>query len=214
MVQRNIAPPSLPGLLHIVAEFEDSTFDRIATEISKPTSTTLTDEQFVRLSRETNVDEDDLRLFISFVTFLYEQTEGIEAGQLEDALLQFFEDAVGDDLQSKVQFLAKNISSLLSYREAFDAAEKRLRLTRGFLPFVLSSSSFVDLRPDFERGEDGKVRRVVSDPVKIVQLLIKTNSKRESESEITLQLDLPAVKQLQETLAEIVDKIEILEEWR
>ncbi len=209
MVQRNIAPPSLAGLLHTVAKFDDSVFERIASELAKPTSTNLSDEQYQRLCSDSDVEEADLRLFISFISFLYSQTEGLE-GDVTSPLRDFLLGSVDDDLKSEIDRLSINISRLLNYRTSFESSEKRTRLTRGFLPFVIDSSSFVDLRTDFIRDRNGKLTGDIEKPVVIVQLMLTTDSLKEQERQTILQLDQDAVHQLQSTLNEILEKIRIL----
>lgn len=211
MGQRKIAPPSISGLLGEIAGFSDSAFERIAAEIQKPASTDLGDERCEILSNEIGVATPDLRMFLSFISFLYDQTEGIEGDEVREMLVSFLRESLDENLESDIPRLAEKISDLLQFRETYDASMKRKRLTRGFLPFVETSASFVDVRPDFVRDDEGKLTGELNDPLIVAQLLIATDSFKDNERQMVFQLDRAAAENLQETLAEILAKIAILE---
>lgn len=210
MVQRNIAPPSLPALLETMVGFEDHVFERIKVELRAPHSTNLTDEQFVALASDTGKSETDLRLLMSLLSFLYGQTSGLTESEVKGSLTGYLEKAVSQDQQSEVSGLVAKLSDLLNFRTCYEASEKKLRLTRGSIPFLLAAGSFVDLRADFGRKDDGTLSGEIVGQIPVVQLLIGTDSRVESEQNIVLQLDAEAVDLLQSTLDEIKEKLEIV----
>lgn len=210
MVQRNIAPPSLPALLAAMADFDDAVFDRIANELEKPSSTNLAQDQFDKLANDVDQSEINIRLLMSLLSYLYGQTSGLTTAELKEALADYLSKSVSDDVMPKVERLADKLAHLLSFRSAYEASEKKQRLSRGSLPFVLASSSFVDLRTDFCRNDEGELTGEIADPIPVIQLMIGTDSRVEHEQNLVLQLDPDALNLLRSTLDEIQEKLTIL----
>ncbi len=210
MASRKIAPPSLVEMLQTASEFEKNVFDSIAQVLSKPTSTNLTEEDVSKLVLETSIEENDIRYFISFVAFLYSELESASADEVRPMLESFLKEK-GELDSDTANSLAKSIHKLLMYRREYDAEAKRQRLTRGFLPFLLGVYSFVDLRSSFDRNSDNTLSGTINSDIAIVQFLMRTDSNRDQDRDILIQLDASGLELLQKAIDEAKEKIDILE---
>ena len=208
MVSHNITPPSLSRILDIAANFDDTVFVKLEELLKDPATIDPSDSDFSRLSQETRVPDDDLRYFMSLITFLYSKLDQSDPQKTVPILKDFI--AESSDLED-ASSLAKKMGGLLQYRDAYDAAIKHARLSQGFLPFVLEASSFVDLRTDFERDSNNKLTGNANSRIPVVQLMLRTDSLKENERHIVLQLDKSGVELLQAAIDEINHKIRILD---
>ena len=204
---KGIMPPTLETLVKNASEFNDSVFASINELIQRPTSTSPSDAEIGELAKSSNVSEDDLRYFFSFLAFLFTQTEDIPEDKLQETLVEFIAD-YGE--VENADRLASKLASLLAHRSVQDAAAKQARLRDGLLPNIVGLANFVDLRSDFKRDNDGNLTGDLGDPVSIVQLGIKTNSSNPHEREFLLQLDGRALDKLDECIKEIRKKLDIL----
>jgi hypothetical protein len=208
MVHRTIQPPSLPVLLNVASEFDDSVFEAIGSILASPSSVDLSDSGFSELSSTTGVSEENLRYFMSFVSFLFTQVENVDRSDVRPMLEDFLN---GVSELDDISRLASKFEELLQHRSAYDQAAKQARLTRGFLPFLLEASSFVDRRNDFERNSDNKLTGATVAEISIVQLMLTTDARNEAEKHIVVQLDKAGLEILENAISEIKQKIEILE---
>jgi hypothetical protein len=204
---KSIMPPSLGAIIATADGFTETTYSLIEQLISKPTSTDPEDSELERVSKQTAVPQSELRYFLSFLSYLFAQTEDTPHGELIDSLTAFLNEH-SDVVEA--QSLAQKLARLLAHRDVQLAAAKRRRLADGFLPNLLEVAHFVDLRSDFERSSDGELTGKVLDRIPVIQLSIRTNSMRDSESGLVLQLDVEAIEQIQASLNEIKAKLEIL----
>lgn len=204
---KSIVPPSLGAIIAMASGFDEATYNQIEHLISRPTSTDPDDAEIDRVSSETGVSQSDLRYFLSFLSFLFAQTEDTPPDELKETLSSFLnEHGNGVDASN----LADRFLGLLKHREVQRAAAKRRRLEEGFLPNLVDVAHFVDLRSDFERDADGILTGRVLHRIPVIQLALRTNSIRDWESSLVLQLDLEAVDELEAALSEIKAKLEIL----
>lgn len=208
MALHNLTPPSLSRIVSTVAKFDDEVFKLVAELISGPTSTDLSEEDLSRLSRRTGVSEEDLGYFLSLISFLFVQTDGVEKQERLSAIGNFVEDVSEIDDPGS---LANKLATLIENREAYDAAVKQNRLSRGFLPYLLEASSFVDLRTDFERDSKGELTGRKNSSIPVVQLMLVTDAFDESDRHVILQLDKSSIKKLKKAIQDVEVKIEILE---
>lgn len=204
---KSIVPPSLGAIISIVSSFDQPTLSVLEQLISGPSSTDPDDSELDRVAAQTGVSQSDLRYFLSFLAFLFAQTEDTPPQELEHALTAFLAEH-GNGIDAPA--LAQKLLVLLKHREVQRAAAKRRRLAEGFLPNLVEVSHFVDLRSDFERDANGELTGRVLDRIPVIQLAIRTNSIRDWESSLVLQLDAEAVDELQSALSEIQTKLQIL----
>ena len=204
---QSIFPPSLGAIVELAHGFDEAQFDEIASVISQPSSTDPSDADVEALSGKLGITEDELRYFLSFLTFLFVQTQEVDAHDLPAALGEFLRE------HGKLEdpsHLAEQLSKLLEYRAEQSMASTRQRLMQGALPNLTFASSFVDLRTVFGRDSDGELDGNVGEKIPVIQLVMRTNSSKDFEREFILQLDETSLSNLKEVLSEIEMKIEIL----
>lgn len=206
-MQSIMPPTSLGAIIARADSFGDDLFDALDELVSKPTSTEPSDRDIEKVAAEAEVSEDELRYFLSFLTFLYVQTEDTRENELQPQLSEFLREH--GDLKDTERLTAQ-LKRLLSHRDAQIVAAKKARLSQGFLPNLVKASSFVDIRSDFERSKDGKLTGNVSTSIPVIQLALHTNSSRDFERDIVLQLDEKGMETIQEALNEINEKLKIL----
>ncbi len=204
---QGIMPPSLDTILAAAANYEAGVIKEIDKQLQRSSSTDPSDNELAVLSSATGVDEDELRYFLSFIAFLYLQTSDLADEEVLPTLVAFLEENIDSD---EVGPLAEKLHSLLSHRDVQGNATKRARLRDGLLPNITGLANFVDLRSDFERDDSGDLTGRLGESVTIVQLGIRTNSAKQNERELLLQLDEKSLDKLQETIDEIRKKLSIL----
>lgn len=205
---QSIMPPTLDTIIAMAADFSDDVYQLLEGLVKKPNSIDPSDADITAVSRDANIPEDDLRYFLSFLSFLYVQTSDTAEDELETTLAEFLTEH-GENVS--VDRVAKKLVALLSYRDIQTNAAKRARLVEGFLPNLLEISSFVDVRKDFERDDEGNLSGKLGFSIPVIQLRLRTNSSRQDEREFVLQLDEKAIKRFEEAFVEIRTKIRILE---
>ncbi len=204
----NIIPPtSLDAIISLASSLNDNAFDLLEELLSLPTSTDPSEAELQEVADRTGEKIDDLRYFLSFLSFLFSQTSDIPDSELESTVSNFLEESGTLDDTAR---LTQRLVSLLAFREIHSNAVKKARLVEGLLPNIVDLANFVDTRSDFARGSDGKISGTVTSSVQVVQLAIRTNSADPSQREVILQLDERAIDKIQETIDEIREKISIL----
>ncbi|MDJ0995624.1 MAG: hypothetical protein QNI90_18740 [Dinoroseobacter sp.] len=204
---QGIMPPTLDNIIETAAGFDDRTFALINELVQRPTSTDPSDADVSELSKASDVSEDDIRYFLSFLDFLFARTADIEPSDLDGTLVSFLEE--NGSLDDPTQ-LATRLANLLQHREIQDAATKQARLRDGLLPNITSLANFVDLRSDFKRDDNGELTGELGEAVTIIQLGIQTNSARENQRQLILQLDERTLGRLEDCISEIRKKLKIL----
>ena len=204
---KSIVPPSLGAIISTAADYDEKTYEFLEQLVAQPASTDPEDYELERVSSVTGVPQTELRYFLSFLSFLFAQTEDTPPDELKDHLARFLSEH-GNGVDASA--LAEKLAGLLVHRDVQLAAAKRRRLSDGFLPNLLEVEHFVDLRSDFERNANGELTGKVLERLPVIQLFIRTNSMRDHESGLVLQLDANAIDQIQSALDEIKIKIEIL----
>jgi hypothetical protein len=195
------------AIISTAASFDEKTYKLLEQLVAQPASTDPEDSEIERISSATGVSQSDLRYFLSFLSFLFAQTEDTPPDELKDDLASFINEH-GNGVDAAT--VAERLAQLLVHRDVQLAAAKRRRLSEGFLPNLLEVAHFVDLRSDFERNANCELTGKVIERIPVIQLSIRTNSMRDHESGLVLQLDADAIDQLQSALDEIKMKIEIL----
>jgi hypothetical protein len=204
---QGIMPPSLEAIISTAASFGDDVYERLKLLIQEPESTDPTDGDLLEVANEVDVPAEDLRYFLSFMSFLFVQTDETPEDGIRSKLVEFLsENGEGVD----VERLTDKLLLLLAHRDVQSAASKRARLTDGFLPNLLGLANFVDQRSDFERDSKGKLTGDVGLSIPVIQLAMRTSSSNPAEKEIILQLDKYSLDKLQDTLDEIQEKLKIL----
>ena len=191
---KSIVPPSLGEIIATADGFSDQTYDLLEQLIRQPASTDPDEAELDRISKAAGVQASDLRYFLSFLSFLFAQTEDTGAEEVEASLNEFLAE---HSKEIAVERLSRKLTGLLAHRDVLHAAAKRRRLRDGFLPNLLDVAHFVDLRSDFERNSKGELTGNIVDRIPVIQLALRTSSTRDFESELILQLDADAVEQFQ-----------------
>ncbi|MCW2306751.1 hypothetical protein [Rhodobium gokarnense] len=204
---QRIMPPSLTEIIGAASGFDDELFELLDALVSKPTSTEPSETDIEAVAAQSDVPKDELEYFLSFLSFLYAQTSGTSQDELRPKLLEFLGEH--GDLENPDR-LAEKLLRLLSHRETQAAAAKKARLSLGFLPNLTGVASFVDLRSDFERDTNGKLTGRIMSSIPVIQIFLKTNSIRDCEREIVLQVDENNIDLIQETLDDVREKLRIL----
>lgn len=205
---QGIMPPTLEAIIATSANFDDEVYKLLEQLIQKPTSTDPIDSDILEVAHAANVSEEDLRYFLSFLSFLFAQTSDTANEDLKSKLNEFLVENGGD---TDVDRVTDKLLKLLAHRDVQLAADKRTRLADGFLPNLLGAASFVDLRHDFERDSDGVLTGNLGSHIPVIQLEIRTNSSIPSQKMIVLQLDEKSLEQMQNILKEIRMKLDILD---
>jgi hypothetical protein len=204
---QGIMPPTLDAIVTTASNLDDNAYDVLNKLVNQPSSTYPSDAELARAAKEAGVSEDEFRYFLSFLTFLYAQTSDIPAERLGETLRSFLTEQANIE---NVDRVVEKLLMLLTHREAHDSAVKRARLAEGLLPNLLDLGNYVDLRNDFERDDEGNLTGNMGTPIPIIQLGIKTNSSKQCERDIVLQLDEKALERLQICIDEIKEKLRIL----
>jgi hypothetical protein len=207
MALKNIVPPSLPELLARVAQWPDDAISDLELLISGINSTDPTSAEIVRFCDSHRIDEVDVRYLLSFISFLYDQLERENPDEIVRRLTSFF----GETIKvSEPDELARLIQRFLSYKQQHDQSVKRARLKRGFGPYLVDVGSFVDIRPDFVRDEDGNLTGDIQGNVNSIQLMLEANTSSDDEIRFVVQLDEPMLERLAKVIAEIQQKLAII----
>lgn len=208
-MSQNILPPTLPELVLIAANFDDQIFEKIGESIKRRQSTDFKKSEIEKIVAGTSSSVDDLQYFLALLSFLYAQMDAVQENEIDEQIKELLQ-TKGELDADKVERLTVKLSELLKFRDIHTAMENKLRLTRGFGPFVVGVSSFVDRRTDFNKDDDGKLTGKIDGEILVVQLGIATDSAKESERRIIVNLDEDAISLLREALDEIDEKLKIL----
>ena len=208
MVARKISAPSLQDLLRNSIDFPEGLFHELEQLLQSERSLDPSEPKLDGLAEQFGVDANNLRYFAAFVIYLYAQLEGLKPEDIRPTIIELLSENEIDDPEG---VFADRLSSILSFRQQHDSATKRDRLTKGFLPFLVGTSSFVDRRADFDRNEEKELTGIINGYVTIAQLMLFTDAMNEAERTFVVQLDRNATEQLAKTLQEIIAKMDIVE---
>ncbi len=203
----NFMPPSLGAVISIADGFSDAAYDQIADLVQKPKSTDPKESDLQAVCAATSIDPTDLRYVLSFLSFLYQQTDGTTDEELRTEVSEFLSEYGQLTDPSR---LADKLAHLLKFKAVYHAANKLERMTKGFLPFLMDASSFVDMRSDFDRDNDGNLTGKTLGTIPIIQLQLSTDSPKAYERDFIVQLDEAGLETLETTLKDIRAKLGIL----
>lgn len=208
MVARKISAPSLQDLLRTSMTFPEGIFHELELLLQSEKSLDPSEPKLDSVAEKYSIDGNNLRYFVAFVKYLYAQLEGAKPDDVHPTIVELLSENEIEDLNGT---FAQQLSKLLSFRQQHDNATKRERLTKGFLPFLVGTASFVDRRADFGRNDDKDLTGQINGFVTVAQLMLFTDSINEVERSYVVQLDRNATVQLAKTLQEIIAKMDIVE---
>lgn len=208
MVAQKIAAPSLTNLLRTVIEFDDGVFSKIELLLQNATPLASAELELEEIASEFDLGVDDLRYFVAFVTYLYSELDGLDKRDVRSTIVEYLTE---QEIEDPDGGFAEKITNLLGYRQQHEQGLKRDRLTKGFLPFLVGTSSFVDRRADFFRNDNDELTGLVNSYVTVAQLMLFTDASNEADRTFIVQLDRNATEKLIKTLQEVLEKITIVE---
>lgn len=208
MVARKISAPSLQDLLRTAIGFNEGIFRELEKVLKSETSLDPADPMLEGLAESFGIDVNNLRYFVAFVLYLYDQLDGVKYDDIHPTIVGLLSE---NEIEDESGAFADHLTSLLNFRKQHENALKRDRLTKGYLPFLVGTSSFVDRRADFERNDKKELTGNINGYVTVAQLMLLTDSTSETERSFVVQLDRNATERLAETLREIIMKMDIIE---
>ncbi|GEM_PF-6581810 len=201
---------SLAGILTLLAGLNDEQFSAIKQAVGGARSFEIGPGLVSRLGDETGLSVATISQLTSAFGFLYRHVQDlIERDQA--AFEQQVEKFVSDlDLSTYLEpdelaSLLSRLRGVLRYAENHERFLKVSRLEGGFLPRLVSASSFVDLRPSFDAN-----RTMIECLVPLVQVNFRTDSQRDDEANLVLQLDLQGLEILRRLIEDVDAKVKVL----
>ena len=208
-------PRLIPGLnasfeeiFLIVARLPEPNFVALDAAVHGPEAFTTEKERLRRISAEVSLDPDTLGVMFRALEFIYvelsdDEAEAADVPATVDSIVSTLDGGRLDDVAKGA--LVSRLGSLLARNEFADVHRKAARLRTGFVPNVVSASTMVDLRPNFNQRRD-----TVLELIPIIQLRIRTDAADPSDRSLVVQLDSAALDKLQETLKGAQDKVRVL----
>lgn len=215
MRRRVLQPPSLIEVLAEIAILKDDQFKFLSDQIRDIDSFDTDRSRLKRISSQTNIDVDNLRLIMNGLAYLYKTIHRVNiepqklsevVGELLDTLL------IEEGIENHSAVLGSNKIELISRLEVLlqktDTASnyaKYERLRWGFLPVILAAESFVDLRPNFSDDLNS-----IDELIPLVQFNLVTDSPNETYRNIVFQVDARALEVLKKAVERAEEKLKKL----
>lgn len=197
---------SLTGILVGLSEINDEHFRLLEESFTSEKSFDIGAAERARLATEISKPQALVAHFANALGFLYRhvQDRGAPDQNIRDVVADvLIELDVADFIEERqVVRLTDRLAQVLRPSQNHERYLKVSRLESGFLPRLVSASTFMDLRPGFDAG-----RTTVECLVPLVQLNITTDSGRPDEANMIVQLDLKGVEILRQTLDDVDAKI-------
>lgn len=204
---QGILPPTMNALLQQMSNLGHEQLAALEEVLCLPTSTNPTAEKLKETSEKVNIADGDLRFLLSFISFLYAQTEDLAETEHDTQLQEFIKLNVEN---GDVQSILNNLRRLLAYRKQYNHALNVARLREGFLPNFQSASTLVDIRGNFEHDERNYLTGAINELIPVTQIRIRTESPNDEVKELVFQIDEKSMDTLIEILGEAKKKIQIL----
>jgi hypothetical protein len=205
-----VSKNSLTGILATISELKDEQFSLLESAVSGPRSFEIGYGKSAALSSDLGMAPTTVGQLTSALGFLYRNIQDL-AERDPLALEQKIDEMLVDlDLNEQVSpemfsLLSTRLKRVLRFADNHERFLKVSRLEAGFMPRLVASSSFVDLRPSFDAD-----RSAIECLVPLVQINLQTDSQRDDEANLILQLDLQGVEILRRLIEDIDAKVRVL----
>ncbi|MER9842379.1 hypothetical protein NKJ59_14160 [Mesorhizobium australicum] len=174
-----------------LASFNDQRFDRFQQATSSDRRFLLARNAIRSLSNDLGMDEQSLTLLLSALSFLQENLQELnsthEFENSKRGLLDFLSTRTKLIDEETIEKIKDRLATILVYSERFPFYLKNNKISRGFLPNLVSISTFVDMRANFLDSSDDYSLGEIGGFVPVIQCRIKLDSDTDS-TEMVFQM--------------------------